>query len=98
EKKIKIRLYVGKMLIDTGRGDDAIAEYNKVLAINPNDIEAILGVGLALSQSGDLKKYREAEYYLERFVEQAPDNHPLKTDIKNTLEFMKQENNDNPVR
>lgn len=91
EKKTKSRLNAGKMLIDTGRGDDAISEYKKVLAIEPNNIEAVLGVGLALSQSGDMEKYHEAESYLQRFVEQAPDNHPLKTDIKNTLEFMKQE-------
>lgn len=91
EKKTKAHLNAGKMLIDTGRGDDAITEYKKVLAIEPNNIEAVLGVGLALSQSGDMEKYHEAESYLQRFVEQAPDNHPLKTDIKNTLEFMKQE-------
>lgn len=91
EKKTKAQLNAGKMLIDTGRGDDAISEYKKVLAIEPNNIEAVLGVGLALSQSGDMEKYHEAESYLRRFVEQAPDNHPLKADIKNTLEFMKQE-------
>lgn len=89
EKKTKAQLDAGKMLIDTGKGDQAINEYKKILSINPDHTEALLGVGLALSQSGDTEKYRQSEYYLQRFVDQSPDNHPLKADIKNTLDFMK---------
>lgn len=94
EKKTKALLNTGKMLIETGNGEKAILEYRKILDTNADHTEALLGVGLALSQSGDSKKFKEAEYYLQRFVSQASDDHPLKAEIKSTLDYMKQKGND----
>ncbi len=46
---------------------------------------------LALFQSGDKAKYAQATAYLQRFVDQAPDSHPLKASAKQSLEFMSQQ-------
>ncbi len=79
------RLMAGKMLLETDRGEDALNEYKLALALDQNSIVAILGIGLALSQSGDPKNFEEAKPYLKRFVEEAPDTHPMKRDIEATL-------------
>jgi tetratricopeptide (TPR) repeat protein len=91
-KKLKAQMDAGQMLLDMGKGEQAAGEYRKALASVPDNINAILGVGLALSQSGDRAKYREAEVYLQRFVDQAPDSHPLKSSAKDTLAFMRGQN------
>lgn len=89
-KRTKARLDAGQMLLDTGRGEQAAAEYRKVLADDPENLNAVLGVGLALFQSGDKGKYREAASYLRRFVEGAPANHPLRQSAEDALDFMHQ--------
>ena len=89
EKSLTAHLAGAKMLLETGHGDSALIEYKGLLEKTPDLADAWLGVGLALSQSGDLKEFREAEYYLTRFLELAPDNHPMKADIENTVKYMK---------
>lgn len=76
QKKIIARLAAGKMLTDTYNGNTAVAEYKKVFEVNPDDTEALLGMGLALAQSGQADDFREAKSLLQRFVNQAPANHP----------------------
>lgn len=76
QKKIIGRLAAGKMLTDTYNGNRAVAEYKKVFEVNPDDTEAVLGMGLALAQSGQADDFREAKSLLQRFVNQAPANHP----------------------
>jgi len=90
ETRAKARLAAGQMLLDTARGEQAAAEYRKVLADDPDNLDAVLGVGLALFQSGDKARYREAASHLRRFVEAAPENHPLRKSAKDTLDFMNQ--------
>jgi tetratricopeptide (TPR) repeat protein len=84
---LQMRLIAGKMLLNTGNGDKALAEYRTVLDADADNIEGLLGVGLALSQSGDAEKFHEAKKYLKRFLELAPDDHPMKADIVNTLKY-----------
>lgn len=90
-EKLRWQLTAGKMLLETERADLALPEYKKILAVDPNNVEALLGTGLALSQSGEMTKYRESEAYLRRFVALCPDEHPMKASIKETLEVMQQE-------
>lgn len=89
EKKLAAQLNAGKMLIETFNGELAITEYRKVLADDPNNIEALLGTGLALAQSGNKHQMKESKQYLQRFVNQAPANHPqiaIAKDILNSTE------------
>jgi tetratricopeptide (TPR) repeat protein len=91
EKRLKARLGAGQMLLDVGKGEQAAAEYKKVLADDPNNLDAMLGVGLALFQTGDKAKYRDAASYLRRFVDRAPEDHPLRGSAKDALDFMNQQ-------
>ena len=75
-KKIKMQLSAGRMLIDTFNGDLAAVEYKKILAFDENNIEALLGVGLALAQSNDKNKAKESKKYLQQFINLASETHP----------------------
>jgi tetratricopeptide (TPR) repeat protein len=97
-KKAKAQVDVAQMLLDAGSADKAYAEFQKVLAENPENIDAILGAGLSLFASQDKSKYQEAANYLQRFVDKAPDTHKFKADAKTTLEFLKTNENIKPQK
>lgn len=87
-KRRQALLGAGQMLLDAGRGGQAAAEYRKVLADEPDNLDAVLGAGLGLFQSGDKANYGEAAAYLRRFVDEAPADHPLRQSAKDALDFM----------
>ena len=77
------------MLLDSGATDKALAEFQAVLANQPDNPDANLGAGLALYAAQDKAKYQEAANYLQRFVEVAPDTNPMKDDAKAILAELK---------
>jgi tetratricopeptide (TPR) repeat protein len=85
KKKLKAQLSAGKMLIDSLNGQKAFVEYKKILDDDPDNLDAILGVGMALSQSGQKDDLREAKIFLQRFVEKAPSDHPSMPTVKEIL-------------
>ena len=88
EKKLKTRLSAGKMLIDTLNWKKAVAEYKQILEENPNHPDALFGMGTALAQSGQTDDFREARSYFERFVNEAPADHPSKAVAQEILDSM----------
>lgn len=97
-KKSKAQLDLAQMLLDAGAGDKAYAEYQKILAAQPDDPDANLGAGLALYSTGDKTKYQEAANYFQRFVDKAPDTHKFKNDAKDILANLKNTENVVPER
>ncbi|MDX6692664.1 MAG: hypothetical protein QOF02_267 [Blastocatellia bacterium] len=98
DKKLKAALKAANMLLDAGASDKALAAFQKVLEGNPDNIDATLGAGLSLFQSGDKAKFQEAANYLQRFVDKAPDGHPLKASAKESLEYLKSQENIKPEK
>src|SRR5207237_7435164 len=47
-KKSRAQLDLAQMLLDAGSGDRAYAEYQKILAPNPDDVDEDLEAGMAL--------------------------------------------------
>jgi tetratricopeptide (TPR) repeat protein len=92
-KKTKAQNDMAQMLLDAGAGDKAYAEFQKILAEKPDDVDANLGAGLALFSTGDKAKYQEAANYLQRFVDKAPDDHRFKNDAKAILAELKNTEN-----
>jgi tetratricopeptide (TPR) repeat protein len=92
-KKTRAQLDLAQMLLDAGAGDKAYAEYQKILATQPDDADANLGAGLALFSTGDKTKYQEAANFLQHFVDKAPDTHKFKNDAKAILAEMKNTEN-----
>ena len=97
-KKAKAQIDLAQMLLDAGAGDKALAEYQKILAVNPDDPDANLGAGLALYSTGDKAKYQEAANYFQHFVDKAPDSHKFKNDAKDILANLKNTENVTPEK
>ncbi|HWS55504.1 MAG TPA: carboxypeptidase regulatory-like domain-containing protein [Pyrinomonadaceae bacterium] len=96
-KKAKFRAEALQMIFDAGNMDLAVAEARKVLAENPDDVDANRIVGLALFASGDKAKYQEAANFLQRYVDKAPDTDPLKVSAKESLTYLKENENVKPA-
>jgi tetratricopeptide (TPR) repeat protein len=101
-KKTKAEHDLAQMLFDANVFDKALAEYQKILEANPDDLDALLRSGQALFNIGaintDKAKYQEAANYLARFVEKAPDDNPYKADARAILETLKDEANVKPEK
>ena len=97
-QKLEVQLSHARMLFDAGVSDKAAAAYEKILTTNPENVDAMLYAGLALYGTGDKTKFQEAANYLQRFVDKAPDTHPIKSDAKAVLENLKSQENVQPQR
>ena len=102
-KKAKAERDMAKMLFEANAYDKAKAAYDKILAQNPDDVDALQNVGLILYNLGFVKEsegkkdeakaqYQEAANYLQRFVDKAPDGQN-KTDAQDILKNMKENQN-----
>lgn len=87
--RLKFQLEYAQVLYQSGDIEKAVVEYKKVLETDPENIDALLWVGLALFGSEDPTKYQEAANYLQLFVDKAPDSNELKAGAKETLEELK---------
>lgn len=96
-KKANARRDAAQMLFDAGSFEKALAEYQKILAANPDDTDALVKSGMLLFNIGamenDKAKYQEAANYLQQFVNKAPDSDRLKDDAKAILEELKNQQN-----
>ncbi|HEX8709838.1 MAG TPA: carboxypeptidase regulatory-like domain-containing protein [Pyrinomonadaceae bacterium] len=98
DKKAKAQLDLAQMLLDVGAADKSYAEFQKVLADSPDNVDALLGAGLALFSSGDKTKYQDAANYLQRFVDKAPETHKFKADARAVLDNLKSQENIKPQK
>jgi tetratricopeptide (TPR) repeat protein len=100
-KKAKNQLAYAQGLMDAQDFEKAAAEFEKVLAENPNDVNALSGAGLCLVNLGyisnDKAKFQTGANYLAKYIELAPDSDPVasryKADAKGLLETLKKEQN-----
>ncbi|HEV7892591.1 MAG TPA: tetratricopeptide repeat protein [Pyrinomonadaceae bacterium] len=97
-KKAQRTADAAKILFDAGKFDRAIEEYRKILANDPENIDANLYLGLALFSSGDKAKYQEAANYLGKFSDKAPETNPLKADARSIIDFLKTQENIKPEK
>jgi tetratricopeptide (TPR) repeat protein len=88
-KKAKAQLDSAQMLLDSGQADKALAEFQAILASQPDSPDANLGAGLALYALNDKAKFQEAANYLQKFVEVAPDSNTYKVAAKEILAELK---------
>lgn len=104
KKKADGQIGYAEALQDANEFEQAAAEYEKVLAQDPNNVEALAGAGLSLVTvgytSGDKTKFQQAANYLQKFDELAPATHRYKADgsIKATIETLKKEQNVTPQK
>lgn len=95
-KKARAQLDMAQMLMDSGAPDKALAEYEAILAANPDNADANFGAGMALYAQQDKAKYQDAANYLQKFVDKAPAGHQFKDEAKLILDDMKANQNVTP--
>jgi len=77
-KKTKAESALGDALFFGGRVDESIAAYKAILAVNPNNLDAIYGLGLALASDPTGAKTAEGRDMLQQFASKAAANDPRK--------------------
>ena len=93
--KAKAQLNLADILRENGDFEGAVAEYRKSLEISPDNPDALAGIGLSLFALGEsvqpanLAQEQEGLNYLQRFTEVAPENHPLKLSVKDSVDYLK---------
>ena len=93
-EKTKTQLIFADVLLDVQENERAVTEYEKILATNPNNIDALAGAGFAMvnvayGNGEDKAKFQLAANYLQKFFDAAPATHPRKEDAKLTLAQIK---------
>ncbi|MDT5121314.1 MAG: hypothetical protein QOC96_796 [Acidobacteriota bacterium] len=96
DKKVKAQVAAAQMLLDVGQGAKAAEEFRKILATSTDNVDAELGLGLSLFSTGDKANFQEAANHLQRFIDKAPDTHPLKQSAKESLDYLKTQENVKP--
>ena len=95
KKKSDAQLVLGDVLRETGDSENAIVAYRNALEASPNNPDALAGLGLSLFAAGagavpeNKAQMQEGLNYMQRFAEVAPENHPLKTSVKEVVEYLK---------
>lgn len=100
-KKGQAQHALAQMLFDANEFDQALAQYQKILTANPDDLVALLRSGQALFNIGainnDKAKYQQAADFLAQYVAKAPDTDALKSDAQAILETLKAQENVKPA-
>ena len=73
-----------------GQTDQAVAAYKSALALDPNDLDALYGIGLTLIANQDKEVLQQAANYLGDFVAKAPASDKRVVDVKSAIEALKQ--------
>lgn len=87
--KTRAALEAAHMLLGAKATDSAIDSFQRILVSDPKSLEARVGYGLALYQSGDRKRFAEAARYLRSFLDEAPAGDSLRQVATETLEKLK---------
>lgn len=93
--KTKAQLTLGDILREAGDFNGAVAAYRKTLETSADNPDALAGLGLSLFALGagvqpeNTAQEQEGLNYLQRFTEVAPENHPLKSSVKESVDYLK---------
>jgi tetratricopeptide (TPR) repeat protein len=89
QNKNKWLVLKAKLYFAAGRSDEAVAVYESVLAGDPNNIDSLFGLGLALVATGEKVQVQKGANTLADFVSKAPANDPRVPIVKEALEGVK---------
>lgn len=102
KKKTDAQLALAEALQESNEFDLAVVEFEKVLAQNPDNVDALVGAGLSLVNVGfisnDKAKLQQGANYLQKFVDTAPDTHKYKADAKGVIDNLKNDQKVTPQK
>jgi len=71
EEKLKSQNAIGDVYFNAGRSEEAIQAYRKTLESDPNNLDALRGMGMTLVGTGDESRYPEVIDVLTKFTDKA---------------------------
>ena len=82
-KKNKMQAVLGEALLMSNKVDESIAKFRQILASNPNNVDAMRGLGISLAAKAneDPAALAEAVKMMEQFVEKAPADHKQRPEV-----------------
>ncbi|HZH31516.1 MAG TPA: carboxypeptidase regulatory-like domain-containing protein [Pyrinomonadaceae bacterium] len=86
-KKEKMQSSLGDALFYAGRVDDAVVKFREILAKNPNNTDAVYGLGLALA-STDPPQLVEARNMLQQAANKAPEGSSRKQEALEMVKYL----------
>lgn len=93
KKKSDAQLALGDALREAGDAENAIVAYRKALEMSPENPDVLAGLGLSLFNSGvvgdNTATKQEGLNYMQKFAETAPETHPLKSSVKDAVDYLK---------
>lgn len=84
-KKAKAETSVGDAMFFSGHFDEAVSAYRQILVKNPNNFDAMYGLGLSLAADPSGTHAAEARDVLKQFLAKAPSTHPKRQDATEAL-------------
>jgi len=101
-KKAAAKLVIADLYRVAADSEKAIAGYREVLATNPDNVDALAGLGLSLVNLGYIKNdkalLQDGANQLQRFISTAPDTHRYKQDATLLIESLKADQNVTPQK
>jgi tetratricopeptide (TPR) repeat protein len=94
-KKDKAQSSFGDALFFAGKVDESVAKFREILAKNPNNLDAIYGLGIALAAkvtdaTKDAAILTEAHDMLQQFVTKAPEGYPRKQEAADSVKYLEE--------
>ncbi|HEX8161314.1 MAG TPA: carboxypeptidase regulatory-like domain-containing protein [Pyrinomonadaceae bacterium] len=94
-KKDKAQSSLGDALFFAGKIDESVAKFREVLARNPNNLDAIYGLGIALAAkvtdaTKDAAILEEAHDTLQQFVAKAPEGYARKQEAADSVRYLEE--------
>ena len=88
KKKSSLINKIGAIYFNMGDIDKSMATYEKVLASDPGNLEALAGKGLVLAASGEKPKMEQAVVIFQEVAEKAPSGSRLKTEAETNMKYL----------
>jgi tetratricopeptide (TPR) repeat protein len=100
-KKSKAQMELALTLQESGESELAAAEFKKILESDPNNVDALAGVGLNLVNVGyanpephkGQQQLDEAARYLQQYMSIAPETHKFKQEAQGIIESIRETKN-----
>lgn len=89
-KKKEYPLKAANLLRETSRQAEAVAAYKAILETDPENIEALYGLGLAYAN--EEKTWQDSANMLQKFADKAPENDPRVAEAKSVIGALLQGN------
>lgn len=95
QKKLPIIMNWANYMREAGETKNAIHAYRIILEKSPDNIDAMAGIGLSLFAEGvgavpeNKEEMQEGLNFMQKFADTAPDTHPLKASVKESVDYLK---------